>query len=776
MARPSLASTAFGIDLAKVTLRQRNLTQLAVAEAIGCSRQPVSHFFRGKAIDQKIFLDICQHLGLDEKLVAGWGLQSPEPQIDVQGLRERIRDNVQRRCGSMRVLDMERPIEISAIYTDVKVLEKISGRQRLSVEELTHLALGKNFDLGTQTVDGEMFDRFSLGRVEIERIGGAETLAKYRRLVLLGKPGAGKTTFLKHLAMRCISGKFVADCLPLFISLKHWIEDPQQLGLLDYVARNEFLDAAAMEGVVQLLQEGKVLLLLDGLDEVSAAHQQRASASIRDFCDRYSQNYLLMTCRIAAWEYTFEHFTEVELADFDDEQIANFTRKWFLHKPIPHERLLAEIKRLPRLRQLAVTPILLTMICLTFEEAGECPYTRADLYREAVGILLKKWDAQRGIYRDRPYQKLSLLRKERLLSRIALRTFQNGQYFFAQDLVQAEIHDYFRMLPDGDGDVDGELDAEAVLHSMEAQHGLLIERAKGIYSFSHLTIHEYFAARQLLLDHSQSIDYHRGHTLLPHAADPAWREVWLLVVDMLSDADILLGALAAKIVDLRDRTPELQKLLVAADFHGAELEVYGIDRLAARALLFDVDFEIDQNRTIALRLHRKSHWFIVASFLMRILGVSLKEAMGILGKSTKLSDLQKTVTAEDSMAIAIEVAPALQAALASSHLSVEEQQKFQNWQSTTLQSSLLPSQTAKQTADEARGWAKRKRRLARRHDDDNLDWSDLAIDDLPPAVKEIIRQYYYCTSILAESLKSPGCTMLVDRRRALEQSLFQPAP
>jgi hypothetical protein len=154
----------------------------------------------------------------------------------------------------------------------------------------------------------------------------------------------------------------------------------------------------------------------------------------------------------------------------------------------------------------------------------------------------------------------------------------------------------------------------------------------------------------------------------------------------------------------------------------------------------------------------------------------LKESMGILGKSTQLLDSQKTVTAEDSMAIAIEVAPAIQAALASSHLSVEEQQKFQVWQSTTLQSSLVPSQTAKQTADEARGWAKSKRRLARRHDDDNLDWSDLAIDDFPPTVRETIRQYYYCTLILAESLKSPGCTMLVDRRRALEQSLFQPAP
>jgi predicted NACHT family NTPase len=35
-----------------------------------------------------------------------------------------------------------------------------------------------------------------------------------------------------------------------------------------------------------------------------------------------------------------------------------------------------------------------------------------------------------------------------------------------------------------------------ILKSIEAQHGLLVERSRGIYSFSHLTFHEYFTARQ----------------------------------------------------------------------------------------------------------------------------------------------------------------------------------------------------------------------------------------------------------------------------------------
>ena len=42
------------------------------------------------------------------------------------------------------------------------------------------------------------------------------------------------------------------------------------------------------------------------------------------------------------------------------------------------------------------------------------------------------------------------------------------------------------------------MDSEVVLKALEAQHGLLVERARGIYSFSHLTFQEYFTAREVV--------------------------------------------------------------------------------------------------------------------------------------------------------------------------------------------------------------------------------------------------------------------------------------
>ncbi len=122
----------------------------------------------------------------------------------------------------MRVLDMTQPIGLDDIYTSVNILEKITGRGRFSTEELL------------QRFSADDFDRFSLGGVSKEKIPGLDAVAKYSKLMILGKPGAGKTTFLKHLALSCIKGKFQPKRIPLFITLKEFAEYDNKLPMIDF--------------------------------------------------------------------------------------------------------------------------------------------------------------------------------------------------------------------------------------------------------------------------------------------------------------------------------------------------------------------------------------------------------------------------------------------------------------------------------------------------------------------------------------------------------------
>ncbi|WP_371357628.1 NACHT domain-containing NTPase, partial [Hydrocoleum sp. CS-953] len=93
------------------------------------------------------------------------------------------------------------------------------------------------------------------------------------------------------------------------------------------------------------------------------------------------------------------------------------------------------------------------------------------------------------------------------------------------------------------------------MKSIEAQHGLFVERARSIYSFSHLTFHEYFTARGLYAT-SNGLK-----NLVNHISETRWREVFLLVAGMLQNADEFLLLMKEKIDNLLARDEILQSFL-----------------------------------------------------------------------------------------------------------------------------------------------------------------------------------------------------------------------
>lgn len=456
--------------------------------------------------------------------------EPPSDEIGVAWVRSQVEADLRRRCGTMRVLTMEQPIALGTIYTQVNVLEKLTANQRLSSSDL----LGKLDEV-------EEFDRFCLGKVRQGKISGLDAVVRHQALMLLGRPGAGKTTFLKYLTIACLDGRFLGDFVPIFVTLKEWTEFPGEPSLLNFISRqwgnHGIVDAESV--LNRCLKNGQALVLLDGLDEVLASHTNRTIREIRDWIDYFPRNYILATCRIAAKEYTFERFTEVEVADFSEEQIQEFVTNWFTyHQDLPKiERFLERLKNESPILELASNPLLLTLLCLVFGESGDFPTNRAKLYEEGVDLLLKKWDGKRNIYRDQVYKNLSINRKEDLLSQLALATFQEGAYFFDQSIAEDHIMAYIHNLPDAKDDPEAlRLDSEVILRSIVAQHGLLTERALGVYSFSHLTFHEYFVAREITVSQNWPI-------LAQNWPKKSWREITLLVASNVRQGDQFLLAL-----------------------------------------------------------------------------------------------------------------------------------------------------------------------------------------------------------------------------------------
>ncbi|MEH2076016.1 MAG: NACHT domain-containing NTPase [Nostoc sp.] len=605
MSGRSLSSCPEGIQKAKRALIRYSLTQKALAEDLGITRQPIGKFFTGKPVDRNLFVQICDRLDLEWEEVVTEPASEPELNQDnrididaiVQQVREKIKPGIQQRCGTMRVLDMTQPIGLNDIYTSVNILDKITGQRRLGIDELLQQCKSQDFDL------------FKLNRITEKRLPGLEAVEKYSKLMILGKPGAGKTTFLKYLAIQCIGGEFQAERVPIFVTLKNFAETANKPGLLQYITEETINPISSIRDV---LTNGKALVLLDGLDEVREEDSDRVLKQIREFSDRFQNNHFVMTCRIAAREYTFEKFTEVEVADFDDEQIAIFANNWFNSKAVQSETFIKLLKNDNRIQELAISPLLLTLLCLAFEESGDFPANRSELYKEGIDTLLKKWDAKRGIIRDQVYKKLSVQRKEDLLSKIALATFELGDYFFKQKIAEQYITEYIRNLPGANNDEEVlQFDSEQVLHSIEHHHGLVVARAKGIYSFCHLTFHEYFTAREFVVVRQSSEEALRN--LVRHITEKRWREVFFLAVGMSPNADRLLLLIKNNIDESLASEQKLQHFLIWVREKSISVKV-SYKLATVRAFYFSLSFFRAFSISRVISLSRSLEMFLPLNF------------------------------------------------------------------------------------------------------------------------------------------------------------------
>ena len=535
--------------------------------ADGLSLPTWRRFLAGREpIKAHAFRAFCTVLQLNwEEIVDRPSPQNPQPpnlDIDslVQEIRQQCHSKIQQLYSKMQLLDIAQPVDVSNLYVEVNILEEITSWQPGEIRDLV-----RDFN-----PDADNFNRLGLGKVRQKRVPGLDAVKSHSKLMVLGKPGSGKTTFLKHIAIQCDRSEFEANKIPIFIPLKTFAEI-SNLDLLEYIS--DELASCGVEArskTESALSQGRGLILLDGLDEVPESNSDAVVKQIRQFVRKYYNNQFIITCRIAASKYRFheEAFTCVEVADFNYEQIAAFAANWFVaffHNLEAGQALASQfveklkMNKNQQIRELAVTPILLNLTCLVFQAKADFPSNRSKLYEEGLEIMLRKWDETRGIQRDEVYRNLNLCRKQHLLAFVAAITFEHGDYFFEKNTVQQVIADYLTHLPDGTTDrVQLEMDSAVVLKAIEAQHGLLVERARGIYSFSHLTFQEYFTAKAIV----DNYEAHSLEKLVIHITDKRWREVFFLAVGMLPKADDLLLLMKQQVDGMVANDENLQQFLV----------------------------------------------------------------------------------------------------------------------------------------------------------------------------------------------------------------------
>ncbi|MBJ7900042.1 MAG: NACHT domain-containing protein [Cyanobacteria bacterium RI_101] len=550
MTKRSLVASPQGQTRAKNALQRKGWTQDYLAAEAGLStRNSVWKFLSGRPIDRQIFMELCFQLDLSWEDIAQLPQvpdeeASPEAPAPAPDLKSRLRPWIERQCGALPAdLDSARPLPLEKIYTDLCLYERPRHQQWLEVADLQR----------------------EEPRPDLRPLPALAVLQRHPRAVVLAKPGAGKTSFLKRLALGCYAGDAAAlfDRVPFFVSLRRFAQFPaleSATALWDYVAEELTPLGATPEEINQTFERGQALILLDALDEVPPSRSAAVLACLQSFADRFYGNAMVITCRLAAQTYRFSGFAYLELADFSAAQTETFIRRWFdLAAPQPElgrQRAVQFLETLDQpdyqgLGELTRTPLLLALLCSVFQERAKFPQKRSRLYQECLEILLGRWDQARGIQRESGEVKLTLVHRLKLLEAIAAETFRRGQYFLEKQELQQMIADFLHTLPQGDPDPESRwLQGETLLQALAAQSGLFVEQAKGIYSFSHLTLQEYLCARQIAARPTPAELEQALEALAQKLDKPRWREVIVLTVELSPQAPILAARLQARVDEL----------------------------------------------------------------------------------------------------------------------------------------------------------------------------------------------------------------------------------
>jgi predicted NACHT family NTPase len=184
-----------------------------------------------------------------------------------------------------------------------------------------------------------------------------------------------------------------------------------------------------------------------------------------------------------------------------------------------------------------------------------------------------------------------------MLARIAAETFERNEYFIPQPELEKRITDFVKNVPPHD--TNEATDGEAILKAIEAQHGIFVERARAVYSFSHLTFQEYFTSKYIVEHASKG---RLKNLVKKHCTDARWREVFLLTTSLLPDAAQFMTIFRQVVDELLEGDEKLRRLLNWADKKSAPLQSKGW--LVRPSYLFITFYYGSQSDDLTLALAR----------------------------------------------------------------------------------------------------------------------------------------------------------------------------
>lgn len=657
MAKRSLKASEEGIKKAKIAFDRRRWTQEYLAAEVGLStRNSIWKFFSRKPIERYIFMEICFKLDLDWEEIADLPKieqENKSEKISVENgqitenianvveqekdWQKKLEQQINFQCGQIdNFFNTGKKFSLESMYIELNATPFIKKRQWLDISEFNQIAIN------SQTNFPSLSPQQSL---PISKI-----VEQFPRLILMGKPGAGKSTVLKYIAVNTINNNFNFDCYPLYLPAKilnYQLQQINQFNLMKYITDTWEVLGINQQDIELFAKEGKILILLDGLQEISLNYLKTILNEIEQFINLYSQNRIIITYRSGVYVLPLQNFHTWELLDFNEQQIQQFAQKWFTHQNneqlaennnnFQYSQFLELLKRLENksIKDLTKTPILLNLLCSVFHQRSSFPTQLSKLYQEALNIFLSQ---RININTYSNLYELTLTHKTVLLTEIANFGFNKDSFYYKrQDLINIIIKYLQKTIDKNEQQLEKLLlNSEIILNNFETQDGLLIEIAKDIYTFSHLTFQEYLTALKISQEVNIFNQLESLNILAKKIHKFQWHSVILITLEMLLEPQILINKLKEEIELIIKDNHKIHDFFESLEIKQKQLNlIYKPSAIIAFYLglleIKDLNLAIALDQRLASNLHEE---LALDTYLIRVLNTALK-----LNKNISLEDI-----------------------------------------------------------------------------------------------------------------------------------------
>ncbi len=374
--------------------------------------------------------------------------------------------------------------------------------------EIPSVSPGSSYPIDQAFVDLDLsFDhlRGKMRRSQALRTSELATVSDH--CVILGEPGAGKTTTLKRICRDRLQARAAASkSTPLIVRLR----ELQSTGrLVDALLEILGVDAerhperdpecetkphevqrrveSLVNGIVcRTLDSIHAFVLIDGLDEVHPEILKSVVQDLQTLVLGVKQAQVVITCRTSAFIYQLEGLQCLEICPLSEGQIRQFTIRYLGRESAP--RFLDVLQAAPY-HGSEIRPLLLGMLCVLFQRTGSIPNTPRSIYRALIDLLLTQWDQQRLVHRQSRYEDFVPNRKHEFLARLAYElTITTRAFEFSLDTLECAYRTICRDfgLPIRE--------AREVIREIQSHTGLIVSAGYERYTFVHKSFQEFFCA------------------------------------------------------------------------------------------------------------------------------------------------------------------------------------------------------------------------------------------------------------------------------------------